>query len=108
MQDEKRLEIDDILTKGQDINNRMKDLLMNDSSLPGLSILSVDLKDIMLSGELKKAYAEVIKVRKEAQASLEKARGETATLRSLANAAKMSENNPELARLRLIQTIEAS
>jgi hypothetical protein len=62
----------------------------------------------MLSGEMKKVYAEAIKVKKEALISLEKARGEMATLRSLTNAAKMMEKNPELVKLRLIQTIEVS
>ncbi|WP_230130254.1 slipin family protein [Bacillus sp. CECT 9360] len=102
------MEMDEILNKRQSINEKVKELLINDVSLSGLSIRSVDLKDIMLSADLKKAFAEVIKVKKEALASLEKARGETATLRSLANAAKLIENNPELARLRLIQTIESS
>ncbi|RFU69987.1 slipin family protein [Bacillus sp. V59.32b] len=102
------LEMDEILNKRQSINDKVKELLINDTSLSGLSIRSVDLKDMMLSADLKKAFAEVIKAKKEALASLEKARGETATLRSLANAAKLIENNPELARLRLIQTIENS
>jgi hypothetical protein len=62
----------------------------------------------MLSGEMKKVYAEAIKVKKETLISLEKARGEMATLRSLTNAAKMMEKNPELVKLRLIQTIEVS
>jgi hypothetical protein len=62
----------------------------------------------MLSGEMKKVYAEAIKVKKETLISLEKARGGMATLRSLANAAKMMEKNPELVKLRLIQTIEVS
>jgi hypothetical protein len=62
----------------------------------------------MLSGEMKKVYAEAIKVKKEALISLEKARGGMATLRSLTNAAKMMEKNPELVKLRLIQTIEVS
>ncbi|MED4228732.1 hypothetical protein [Neobacillus cucumis] len=57
---------------------------------------------------MKKVFTDAIKVRKEALNSLEKARGEMATLRSLANAAKMMEKNPELVKLRLIQTIESS
>ena len=66
------------------------------------------MKDIMLSSDMKKTFIEVIKAKKEALASLEKARGEMATLRSLANAAKMMEKNPELVKLRLIQTMDSS
>ena len=102
------LEIDEILINRKNISDRVKDLLLKDQSLTGLVIHSVELKDIMMSAEMKKIFAEVIKVRKEALNSLEKARGEMATLRSLANAAKMMEKNPELVKLRLIQTIESS
>lgn len=102
------LEIDQLLANRQQINERVKDLLLEDQSLNGLSILAVDVKDIMLSAELKKVYSEVVRAKKEALAALEKARGESATLRSLANSAKMLANNPELAQLRLIQTIETS
>ncbi|ULT56619.1 slipin family protein [Neobacillus drentensis] len=102
------IEMDDLLKSRQKINDDVRNLLLEDKSLIGVSIHSVDLKDIMLSAELKKVYSEVLKAKKEALSLLEKARGETATLRSLANTAKMLENNPELAQLRLIQTIEAS
>ncbi|MBM7651101.1 regulator of protease activity HflC (stomatin/prohibitin superfamily) [Neobacillus cucumis] len=102
------LEIDEILINRKNLSDRVKNLLLEDQSLTGLSIHSVDLKDIMLSAEMKKVFTDAIKVRKEALNSLEKARGEMATLRSLANAAKMMEKNPELVKLRLIQTIESS
>jgi len=102
------IEMDKLLENRQSISENIKTYLVDDKSLADLSILSVDLKDFMLSAELKKAYLEVIKAKKEALSLLEKARGETATLRSLANTAKMLENNPELAKLRLIQTIETS
>jgi regulator of protease activity HflC (stomatin/prohibitin superfamily) len=102
------LDIDEILINRKNISDRVKDLLLEDQSLTGLLIHSVDLKDIMLSAEMKKVFADAIKVRKEALNSLEKARGEMATLRSLANAAKMMEKNPELVKLRLFHTIESS
>jgi regulator of protease activity HflC (stomatin/prohibitin superfamily) len=102
------LKLDELLENRKKINDEIKQLLAEDKTLVGFSILSVDVKDIMLSAELKKAFLEVIKAKKEALSLLEKARGETATLRSLANTAKMLENNPELAKLRLIQTIETS
>ena len=102
------IEMDELLKSRQKINDDVRNLLLEDKSLIGFSIHSVDLKDFMLSAELKKVYSEVLKAKKEALSLLEKARGETATLRSLANTAKMLENNPELAQLRLIQTIEAS
>ncbi|MBN2311251.1 MAG: hypothetical protein JXR94_19895, partial [Candidatus Hydrogenedentes bacterium] len=75
----------------------------------GLRLISVDLKDIMFPGKLKEMFAQVVSARKEGLAALERARGETAALRNLANAAKMIENNPNLMQLRLLQALgEAS
>ncbi len=74
----------------------------------GLQIDAVNLKDLILPGELKKVYSQVALAQKEGQAALERARGETAALRNLANAAKMLEDNPALMQLRLIQQLGVS
>ncbi|WP_409294120.1 slipin family protein [Peribacillus sp. SCS-26] len=100
--------LDSLLENRKEISENMLNLLREEPNLAPLSIQSVNLKDIMLPSELKKAYLEQKKAQKAAQAALEKARGETAVLRSLANAALLLENNPGLAQLRLIQTIESS
>lgn len=71
----------------------------------GVALNSADVRDIMVPGELKKIFAQVLKAQKEGLGALEKARGETAALRSLANAAKMMEENPNLLSLRLLQTM---
>lgn len=72
----------------------------------GVDVLQVYLKDLMLSGELKRAYHQVLVAQKEAQAALERARGEQANLRSLANAARQMEKNPMLLHLRWLQGLE--
>jgi hypothetical protein len=66
------------------------------------------LKDIMFPGEMKKVFAQVVKAQKEGQAALEKARGETAALRNLANAARIMDDNPNLLQLRALQTLADS
>ncbi len=60
----------------------------------------------MFPGELKNIFAQVVNARKEGLAALERARGETAALRSLANAAGALDNNPGLLQLRLLQVLE--
>jgi hypothetical protein len=50
----------------------------------------------------------LIRARQEGLAALERARGEQAALRSLANAAKMLDGNPALMNLRILQTLSAS
>jgi len=47
----------------------------------------------------------VVKARQEGLAALEKARGETAALRNLANAAQLIERTPALMQLRLLQVV---
>ena len=64
----------------------------------------INIKDIMFPGELKKIFAQEIRARKEGLAMLEKARGETAALRNLANAAKMVQDNPALLQLRMLES----
>lgn len=69
----------------------------------GLELLSADLKDLTLPGDLKKIFTQVVHARQEGLAALEKARGETAALRHLANAAQMIDRNPALMQLRILQ-----
>ena len=71
----------------------------------GLTFSALAVKDVMLPGELKKLFSEVLKAKQEGLAALERARGETAALRNLVNAAKMLEGNPALQNLRLLQTM---
>ena len=62
-------------------------------------------KDVILPHELRAAYAELVTTRTHGQAQLEAARAETAALRSLANGAKLLDDHPALARLRLVQAL---
>lgn len=72
----------------------------------GIEVACVDVRDVMLGGELKSVYTSVLTARKEAQAKQERARGDAAALRTMANAAKAFENNPELFRLRYLETLK--
>lgn len=71
----------------------------------GLKLEAADVKDVMLPGDLKRIYAQVVKARQEGLAALERARGETAALRSLSNAARLAAEQPALLQLRLIQAL---
>lgn len=74
----------------------------------GLAAERLEIKDVILPGELKKAQAQVLVARAQGLAALERARGETAALRSLANAARMAADNPALVQLRLLQQLDGS
>ncbi|MCB1088182.1 MAG: slipin family protein [Verrucomicrobiae bacterium] len=71
----------------------------------GITLSKVEIRDLMLGADLKSVYSSVLTARKEALAKLEKARGEAAALRTLANAARVFENHPDLFRLRYLETL---
>jgi len=74
----------------------------------GLNVLAVEVKDVMFPADLKRAFGQVLKAKQEGQAALERARGESAALRNLANAARVLEGNPALMNLRLMQSLSAA
>jgi regulator of protease activity HflC (stomatin/prohibitin superfamily) len=69
----------------------------------GISVTDVVIKDVVLPAEIRTAALELATVQQRAAVLLEQARAETAALRSMANAAKMLDDHPALARLRLVQ-----
>jgi regulator of protease activity HflC (stomatin/prohibitin superfamily) len=69
----------------------------------GIELASVVVKDLMLSGELRRAAAETVLAREQGRADLERARAEAASLRTLANVARLLEEHPTLLQLRAIQ-----
>lgn len=79
-----------------------------DAAKIGINVLAVEVKDVMFPADLKRAFAEVLKAKQEGQAALERARGESAALRNLANAARVLEGNPALMNLRLMQSLTAA
>lgn len=72
----------------------------------GRAVEAVAVRDLMVPGEMRLAALRVVTARQEGLASLERARGETAALRSLANAAKIAQDNPALLALRTLRAIE--
>lgn len=71
----------------------------------GIELLAVHIRDIVVPGELRRAFAGVIAARKDGEAALERARGETAALRHLANAGRLVEQSPGLLNLRIVQQL---
>lgn len=98
-------EIDEILEKKVDFGTPLLERARAAAAQIGLEVDSIAIRDLMLGGELKQAYASVIHARATALAGLEKARGEAAKIRTLANAARAFENNPQLMQLRYLETI---
>src|SRR5260370_10741664 len=100
--------IDALLENRAGISSKLMELTTAKATELGLKLALADVKDIMFPGEMTKVFAQVVKAQKEGQAALEKARGETAALRNLANAARTMEDNPNLLQLRALQALADS
>jgi regulator of protease activity HflC (stomatin/prohibitin superfamily) len=96
---------EDFLAKKAGFAPEMKSILDERFTNAGLKLERADIRDVMLPADLKRAFTEALKSKHEANAALEKARSETAALRTLANAAKLMRENPELLSLRYLQTL---
>jgi regulator of protease activity HflC (stomatin/prohibitin superfamily) len=102
------LKIDELLEQRKAMAARLFEMTEASAVQLGVRLVGVNVRDIMLTGEFKKMLAQVVQARQQGRAALEKARGESAALRNLANAAKLIETSPALLQLRLLQTLEAS
>lgn len=98
--------VDEILAQRSSIGDRMKVIVAESSPRYGIEITKMTVRDCMLPGNLKQIFVKVAEAKQEGLAALERARGVSAALRNLANAARLMENNPRLALLRLLQTLE--
>jgi hypothetical protein len=77
------------------------------SPVKGCEIKAATIAALTLPPELRRLFSEVERAKLEGLAALERARGEQAALRSLANAARMLKGNPELMNLRILQALSA-
>jgi regulator of protease activity HflC (stomatin/prohibitin superfamily) len=100
--------IEALLGQRLDIGAQLLARVQPEAAKIGINVLAIEIKDVVLPADLKRAFAAVLKAKQEGQAALERARGENASLRNLANAARVLEGNPALMNLRLMQSLTAA
>lgn len=100
-----RRPIEELLQGREAIGPELLERAIGHAKQLGVELLDVDVKDFMFPAATRRVFAQVVEARQEGLATLEKARGETATLRNLANAARLVEERPALMQLRLMQRI---
>jgi regulator of protease activity HflC (stomatin/prohibitin superfamily) len=100
--------VEALLNQRLEIGAQLLARVQPDAAKIGINVQAVEVKDVMFPAELKRAFADVLKAKQEGQAALERARGESASLRNLANAARVLEGNPALMNLRLMQSLTAA
>lgn len=98
--------LESFLTERGVLDERL--LAMLSAPIAGCTIKAVAIMSVILPPEIRRLFTEVERAKLEGQATLERARGEHAALRSLANAARMLKGNPELMNLRVLQALSVS
>lgn len=100
------LSLDELLAqRGQFLGADAVAKLMVEVGELGVAVTQFVVKDIMLSGEVRKALAAPLLAREAGKAQLERARADAAVLRSMANTAKLLRENPELLQLRTLDSV---
>lgn len=100
--------VEGLLNQRLEIGAQLLARVQPDATKIGINVHAIEVKDVMFPADLKRAFADVLKAKQEGQAALERARGESASLRNLANAARVLEGNPALMNLRLMQSLTAA
>src|SRR5262249_49374130 len=100
--------VEALLNQRLEVGAQLVSRVQPEAAKIGINVLAVEVNDVMFPADVKRAFADVLKAKQEGQAALERARGESAALRNLANAARVLEGNPALMNLRLMQSLSAA
>ncbi len=99
-------DLEALLADRSAVSATLQERLGAEATSLGMKVERAVILDVSVRGELKSALGEAVKARAEARANLERARGETAVLRNLANAAKMLREHGGLYELRALETAQ--
>lgn len=97
------LPLETLLTDRAALSGPLTDRLAG--QIAELAIEQTAVIQVIVPPEVRRMLTEVERARREGEAALERARGEHAALRSLANAARLLKDNPDLMRLRTLQAV---
>jgi len=100
------LGVEDALDRSKDLSTELTAKVAADAVALGIEVGKVAVKDLSIGGDLKKVFTDTLTARQESLVTLEKARAEAAAIRTLANAARVFENNPSLLQLKFLQALE--
>lgn len=97
------LNLDQLLERRSEAVAPMIEALRERAATWGVEVLKLDVKDLVLPGEMKLLLNQVIEAEKKAAAQVIYRREEVASTRSMANTAQMLDRNPALLRLKELE-----
>ena len=100
-----RMELDEVLAKRAEINTEVQEILESRVEQWGVNITAVEIKDISLPAEMKRAMARQAEAERERRAKIIMSDGELQAAERLAQAARLMASDPAALQLRLYQTM---
>jgi regulator of protease activity HflC (stomatin/prohibitin superfamily) len=100
-----QMDLDDILAKRADINDEVRQILDSRTEQWGVEITAVEIKDISLPQEMKRAMARQAEAERERRAKVIAADGELQSAEKLRQAAALIASEPAALHLRTLQTL---
>src|SRR5262245_55301744 len=100
-----RMELDEVLAKRAEINTEVQEILEQRVEQWGVNITAVEIKDISLPAEMKRAMARQAEAERERRAKIIMSDGELQAAQRLAEAARLMASDPAALQLRLYQTM---
>jgi regulator of protease activity HflC (stomatin/prohibitin superfamily) len=100
-----KMELDEVLAKRAEINLEVQQILEERVEQWGVNITAVEIKDISLPAEMKRAMARQAEAERERRAKIIMSEGELQAAQRLAEAARLMAGDPAALQLRLYQTM---
>ena len=98
--------LDDILAARDRLDGELKAFVAARTDALGVTVDELGVKDVILPGEIRELINKVVEAERTAKANLIRRQEETAATRSLANTAKLMEDNKLLLRLKELESLE--
>ena len=98
-------ELDEILVEREQVNNVVRDIIDEGTDAWGIEVTAVEVKDIDLPQEMKRAMAKQAEAERERRGKVIAAAGEAQAAIKLAEAAQLIQDYPVAIQLRFLQTV---
>jgi regulator of protease activity HflC (stomatin/prohibitin superfamily) len=98
-------ELDDLLAEREKYNDMLRTIIDEQTDMWGIEVTAVEVKDIDLPQEMKRAMARQAEAERERRAKVVNAMGEFQASRKLVQAAKIMSGDPASLQLRFLQTV---
>lgn len=98
-------ELDDLLSKREELNNRIQDIIDHQTDPWGIKVVSVEIKHIDLPAEMQRAMAKQAEAERERRAKIIQAEGEFQAAEKLTQAAEIMGRDSKAIQLRYLETL---